>query len=413
MKTFKALNIPCLRGAIGNWIYYSTVISFSELDRIDTEHRIKEDKNLDKWLQRGLSKRVGGIEKYLLKENERFFNSIIVGVYGDIPDWYALELSAIEEKFNIKISQNVSESLGILALSGKEILFTIDGQHRIEAIKNARDENPERFKDDELSVIFVGHADDEKGFVRTRKLFATINREAKIPNKNDLAIIDETYAYNIVARMLFARYDNFKERIVLTENYNLDRNDHSHFTNLLTLVEVNKKIFKAVKYKDSKYSSPTFEKREELYKISSDFFDFIIKNITEYKEYFSGKKKLKDYRNSEHKKPLNLLFLPIGINLIAEIYTHFKINEELDTFKKLVNKLDFDLYNGDFKYIYFHPIQNKVVTSNKTLGKNLALYLLGEEIKISNVELKKGLAKAYNINELSPEFKTLKLPNPV
>ncbi len=100
MKNFKELVLPCLRGSIGNWIYYCTVIPFNELERIDTSHKIKEDRSLDKWLQRELNERVEGIKKYLLMEEERFFNSIIVGLYGEIPDWYSLDLSAIEEKIS-------------------------------------------------------------------------------------------------------------------------------------------------------------------------------------------------------------------------------------------------------------------------------------------------------------------------
>jgi len=413
MKTFKELVLPCLRGSVGEWVYYSTVIPFKELERIDTKHKIKEDKNLDKWLQRELRERVEEIKEYLLKENERFFNSVIVGLYGELPDWYSFDLSPIEEKYKITISDRVRESLGILTLSGKEILFTIDGQHRIEAVKRARKMDEDKFISDEQSVIFVGHSDDEKGYVRTRKLFATLNREAKQPTQNDLAIIDETYAYNIVARMVFARYEKFKDKIALTDTYNLDRNDHSHFSNLLNLVEVNKKLFKTVNYRGSKYTSPTYEKREELYVLIQEFYEFITTRITEYKNYFDGKKNLINFRNAGHKKPLNLLFLPIGINLIAEVYSQFKMENKLEKLIKLINKLDFDLYTGHFKFIFFNPIQNKIITSNKTLGRNLALFLLGEKINISDSDLKKALAKAYSINELSNEYKLFKLPNKV
>lgn len=412
MKKFKELIVPCLRGSVGDWVFYNTVIPFSELERIDTEHKIKEAKELDKWLQRQLKDRVEGIKSYLLKEEERFFNSIIVGLYGESPDWYALDLSVIESKFNLKISSNVKESLGILTLTGNEILFTIDGQHRIEGIKRACKDDNERFSNDELSVIFVGHKEDEKGYVRTRKLFATINREAKTPSKNDLAIIDETYGYNIVARMLFAQYKRFENKIALTENYDLERNDHKNFTNLLNLVEVNKKIFSQIKYKESKFSSPTFEKRKELYKSSEEFYDFIILNIVEYKKYFSGKLNLENVRNSTPGKPLNLLFLPIGINLIAEIYCYFKTENKLNVLEKNFNKFNFDLYNGHFKFIFFNPVQNKIISSNKTLGKKLAIYLLGENFNRSEESLKKSLAKAYNINELSPGYKTFSLPKP-
>jgi DNA sulfur modification protein DndB len=410
MTQFSKLTIPCLRGAVGDWIYYCSIIPFNELSRIDTQHKIKEDKDLDRWLQRALKDRVDDIKEYLIREDERFFNSIIVGVYGDIPDWYALDLSILSDRFKISIGNSVKESLGVLTLSGSEILFTIDGQHRVEAIKRAQGKNSQRFENDELPVIFVAHANDEKGFVRTRKLFATINREAQKPNENDLAIIDETFAYNIVARMIYARYSKFKNKIALTEDRSLDRNDHTHFTNLLSLVSINKILFRSTNYKDSKYTSPSFEIREQLYKLAEEFYNYITENINDYKSFFSGKRKLENFRNSEKLKPLNLLYLPIGLDLIAEIYVHFKRQDKLHQLKPLINKLNFDLYTGEFTNIFFNPVQNRVITAFKPFKKNLALYLLGEELKVSETELKKGLAKVLSINELSPEFKKLKLP---
>jgi DNA sulfur modification protein DndB len=172
------ISLPCLRGCIGDWTYYNVLIPFSELKRIDNKHLIKEDRSLDKHLQRELSNRKDMIKDYLLNEDQRYFNSVIVGVYGDMPDWYSLDLKEIASHFKLVINDNVQESLGIIALSGKEILFTIDGQHRIAGIKLAIEKNKERFKNDELSVVLVAHKDDEFGRIRTRRLFATINREA-------------------------------------------------------------------------------------------------------------------------------------------------------------------------------------------------------------------------------------------
>ena len=50
-------------------------------------------------------------------------------------------------------------SLGILRLSGEETLFAIDGQHRVQGIKKALEENTE-LKREEVSVIFVSHRND-------------------------------------------------------------------------------------------------------------------------------------------------------------------------------------------------------------------------------------------------------------
>lgn len=406
------LSLPCLRGAIGDWNYYNVVIPFHELSRINNDHIIKEAKTLDHWLQRKLSNRKDQIQKYLIHEDQRFFNSVIVGVYGDVPDWYALNLSTVADKFKLNLGNQVEESLGILSLTGNEILFTIDGQHRIEGIKLAIKENPERFNNDELSMILIAHNNDRAGRIRTRKLFATINREAVKPTSNDLAIIDEVYAYNIIARELYANYKLFKNKIELTETPDMSRNNHEHFTNLLSLVAVNKKIFGLVtSFKQSKYTGPTIDERAFLYKETTEFWDFALKNIQEYKAYFNGRLNLDKVRNNVKGKPLNLLFVPIGQKFLAEIYATYKKKKELDVLKNKINKIDFDLYNGHFKNLFFNTTKNTMIMNNYTVSKRLIFYLLGQDV--DKDQLKRDLAKSYGINELSPEFSKYKLPDVV
>jgi len=402
------LSLPCLRGSIGDWNYYNVLISFKELHRIDNNHIIKETKSLDKWLQRDLSDRKDKIRDYLLNESQRYFNSIIVGVYGDMPDWYALDLKEIAKNFNLNIGNQVQESLGILSLTGNEILFTIDGQHRIEGIKLALKENPERFENDELSVVFIAHNENEAGRIRTRKLFATINREAVKPSQNDLAIIDEIYAYNVIARDIYAKYKKFENKIALTETTNLDRNNHVDFTNLLALVEVNKKILKLAKYKQSKYSGPSVEERKILYSTAADYWDFVTNNIVEYIDFFSKKHDLKEYRNVGQNKPLNLLFVPIGQKFLADIYCFYFKAGKLDLLKRKINKINFNLQDGHFTNLFYNKIKNTMIMNNFTVCKNLVFYLLGE--KTDEVKLKKDLCRAYGINELSTEFKKFNLP---
>ena len=46
--------------------------------------------------------------------------------------------------------------------------------------------------------------------------------------------------------------------------------------------------------------------------------------------------------------------------------------------------------------------------NNQTVAKKMTLYLLGEDL--DEVALKKDLCKAYDINVLSPGFKSFKLP---
>jgi DNA sulfur modification protein DndB len=181
------VQLPAIKGIIGDWIFYQTVIPFNEVvARIDNDHSIREYKTLDDVLQRGLSKRAKKISEYLIRENTRFFNSAILGIFGENPDWYNFDFSPTTVP-NMELSDNVLNSVGILQLNGGEILFSIDGQHRIEGIKQALASDPEKFKFDELPVIIVAHNDDKEGKIRTRRLFSEINTKAvRVSGLDDL-----------------------------------------------------------------------------------------------------------------------------------------------------------------------------------------------------------------------------------
>lgn len=80
MSTTKLI-LPCLRGVIGDWVYYSSLMTASQInDWIQTAKDIREAKSLDEELQRDLKERKKDIAKYLLNDKSRFFNSIIVGI---------------------------------------------------------------------------------------------------------------------------------------------------------------------------------------------------------------------------------------------------------------------------------------------------------------------------------------------
>ena len=69
------IQLPAIKGIIGDWVYYQTVIPFKELiNRIDNDHSIREYASLDDHLQRDLSKRSKKIGEYLMREKTRFFN---------------------------------------------------------------------------------------------------------------------------------------------------------------------------------------------------------------------------------------------------------------------------------------------------------------------------------------------------
>jgi DNA sulfur modification protein DndB len=340
MKNYK-IALPCLRGVIGNWVYYSSLMSASQIsETVSTVKEIREAVNLDEVLQRKLKERKNDIARYLLNNDSRFFNSIILGVFDGVPKWIEFDLT---EQFNNELNEadvlNSEASMGIMIFEGNEKIFAIDGQHRVEGIKIALEKNNEKIIDDQYSVLFIAHMDDELGRKRTRRLFSDINTNAKPVSKGDRIIIDEDDINAIVARKLYkdCLYFNCENIISVSEQSNLDKEDSTHFTNLITLHTVNRHLKKL-------FRIPNGTKPNDIgnintfYKIAEDFYDFIFQNINEYKDYFINKTlTLETARhNNSH-----LLFRPIGLVLIARFYVFYKLQKiDLEELKKL-NDLSF------------------------------------------------------------------------
>ena len=230
---------PCLRGVVGDWVYYSTIMTAKQITtRVMAAKEIREAKALDDYLQRDLKTRVRKIAAYLRKRDHRFFSSIILGVFDGLPDWVELDFSALGEKLKITNPKEIEESLGLLIFDGGEKIFAIDGQHRVEGIKAAATADPERLQNDQYSALLVAHRDDALGKIRTRRLFCDINKNAVAVSEGDKVVIDEDELTAIVTRRVYAEYPAFKggEEIAVTEKKEqLSKDGRERFTSLLAI----------------------------------------------------------------------------------------------------------------------------------------------------------------------------------
>ena len=162
--------IPVIRGKIGNWRYYSGLMTFEQVAEYVTTSigELYQAQCLDELLQRELTSNYSAIKEYLLNDEERFFNALILAIYDGEPQW--LEIEFENHDFC---------NVGFLQFSGKEVIFPVDGQHRVAGIKAAIEEKKELGKET-VPVIFIAHSQTPDGRTRTRKLFSTLNRRAKL-----------------------------------------------------------------------------------------------------------------------------------------------------------------------------------------------------------------------------------------
>ncbi len=377
--------LPSLRGVTGSWVYYTSLMTAAQInDWVLASKEIREAKSLDEILQRDLKERRKAIAKYLLKNDRRFFNSLVVGVFKGLPDWVEFNL---DKTMNLvgggDYFHQLKDSIGLLIFNGDEQMFAIDGQHRVAGIKIAYDEEKKKkvenriLNDDQFPVVFLAHIDDEPGRKRTRKLFSDINKNAKPVAEGDKIKIDEEDLNAIVTRRVYASYKHFKKGklISLTENAKLEQKDEAHFTNLLGLNNTHKVLRKLFK-KKPKTEIWDEENVVEFQRIVEEFYDYVIVTLPEYKNFFLKEKLTLKQARKDNKY---LLFRPIGLKLLARLYVHYRPKEGgLDILATKVKRLGFVMPDSPFNNILWIGGKMEAKTKSQKLAFDLALYLMGE-----------------------------------
>lgn len=370
--------LPCLRGLMGDWVYYSTLMTSKQISQwVEPVKNIREAKSLDEVLQRDLNERRKQIAKYLLNDNNRFFNSIIVGVFESVPEWFEFDMTNAGHIIPDKDKINLKQSMGIMSFNGNEKMFAIDGQHRVAGIEIAtKDDTDKILEQDQFSVILIAHIDDELGMKRTRKLFSDINKNAKPVSGGDKIKIDEADLNAIVTRRIYASFKYFNEGklISLTESEKLDQNDIVHFTNLLGLNNTNR-VLKAIFQKAPKTNEWDEINVIKFQGIVEDFYNYIILNVQDYKDYFINKTLTieKARKNNSY-----LLFRPIGLKLIARLYVYYLKTDNLKTFSKKINKVSFIMPESPFNNVFWNNGKMLAREANQNIAFELTLYIMGD-----------------------------------
>jgi DNA sulfur modification protein DndB len=234
------LQVPALRGVMGDWVYYVTLLPFDEVRRrVKRTDEVHTSRLLRDWIQRALTDRSAGIADYLQSHSQRFFNALVIGVYEGSPEWNQVSLRKSQFFDPLNLDPRVSESMGFLVLNGEEKLFAIDGQHRVEGIKKFWERlSSQEQKDlqDEICAIFVAHKGTKEGLQRTRRLFTTLNRSAKPVSLTELIALDEDDIVAIVCRSLLENHPLFKDgRVSIALQKAISTRDRRSITSLPAL----------------------------------------------------------------------------------------------------------------------------------------------------------------------------------
>lgn len=319
------LFLPALRARMGDWVYYISFMKMNDIaGRISVVDDIHTSESLKEWLQRMLTNNSTKIAQYLLAQDQRLFNAIVVGTYGGKPNWH--EISVKGKTDFVAVPEDTEGAMGFLELQGNETLFAIDGQHRVMGIKEALLNEPS-LADEEVCTLFIKgvtahkRSQDPDGFQRTRRLFSTLNRYAKPVQKRDIIALDEDDVIAIVTRRLLEEHPLLTDKVSMVATKSMSPHDHTNLTTIVALYDVMDLILRD-RYNgwdDFKRWRPAEELVDKFYKDATIFWDRMcrqFKPLQELKNSSPSDKIASRYRSSDGGY---LLFRPIGLLLVSRV----------------------------------------------------------------------------------------------
>jgi len=393
-KLQKPISLPALRGRMGSWYYYVTLISFKEVaERVSLPEEIDEyeieEFQLGEWIQRELEeKRIKVIVNYLKKQKQRFFNSLILGIYGGQPTWQDLNIT-INKPYNSitpETLQYMGRTLGILTLHGDESIFAIDGQHRAIGIREAVKTTP-KLENEEISAIFVAHKTNEEGKIRTRRLLSTLNQYAKPVNKREIIILSEDNNCAIVTRYLIENFESFKNKILIHKTRVIRPENQTAFTNIIVLYDIveclltDKKVA-GITVNGRNFKSFTTEREDEQnINIAKQYVKRILQEV--FHKIPSYNKFFRTGNVDRTEKGTSLLFRPIGQNILFDVLKVANSKNKKQAALVFFAKDDFNLRNRVWKKIFWDEETETIITdkSRQRYATLLILEHIGIQIK--------------------------------
>jgi DNA sulfur modification protein DndB len=384
---------------MGDTIYYSTFLSFRDVaDWIKPTVEIHKSSLLSRWIQRHLlEKHADGIADYLKTQDERFFNAIVVGIYGGEPTWAPIRVSIAPgmEEFvmNDEQREHLESSVGILTLSGEEKLFAIDGQHRVAGIKKAIKDDADKFSGDEIIALFVGHSTTEEGERSTRRLFTTLNKTAKRVSDADRVALDEDDGFAVVTRRLIDEFAMFKlgSPFKFAPTASLPTTDTEHVSTILSLYSQIRDLYSSnlttAKVKKANFgrARPTDESLNEVYHFVCEYWKALKEHVPEVRDVLSGKRTAGEFRTQTKN---HLLMRPIGQRAFAgAVGVLVERGAEVRKAVNQLSKIDLWVHKKKWHYIVWDPRQ-QVMLKSPLLPESMLLREIGEKARSDSRDAK-------------------------
>jgi DNA sulfur modification protein DndB len=399
--------VPAIRGKMGDWVYYLTVMKLGKVaNEVTFADKLHSASELDELIQREIGVRVEReMVPYLLNQSQRFYGSIIVAVYGGEPEFHEVKVSEGHHLIDEDSSRS-SYGFGLLRFDGSQRYFALDGQHRLSSIKIAVERNPDLAKED-ISVILVRHDNSPDGMERTRRLFSTLNRKA-VPTKVGLNIaIDEDDPVAICTRRLTREHPYFKPAVVgqpglvkirEDDKFKLaakqlypNKRDEPYFTTLQSLYECNELLIAAFEGGTDvdRSNRPDAELLDSFYNYLAEIWTLLFDHCPDLAPIRERRQKPGSLRIDKNSGGGgSAIARPIGQLVIAETIQRAALQgrKPSDFIPLLCQYVNFNLDNVPWNKLVWNPNARTIIGGKRE--RTILVYLLMHKFGLRNPAVK-------------------------
>jgi len=407
------------------WTYYVIKMKMKDIGKeINFASEFSGSRTLNEVLQRQLneSRAKQQMAHFLVSRKDRFYSSIVVAALEGSPTWIPLTPSPQDvENDALKIYEEASKHFGLLKFDGGQKYYALDGQHRVKSIQQVLDAGqeppaPQGFENEEISVIMMTVQEDaEEAWVRKyRRLFSSLNRNAKPVDADTSIIMDEDDLAAIVTRQMIEEYpffvwdSNIEDSPKVKTNGNTLKEGEPQFITIQTLYAFNETVLKTsdnMQYFPTnwKLNRPDDEVINDVYEKLTNIWDALLEALPELRKD-PTKMRTRKEEALENNSDLgnHLLFTPIGVKLVLAPAVQFLLNRCDDRdlkslvrqFKKL-SSINWNLNEAPFAHLVSifdeetggWKMANEERRQRCELARDIVLWLVGV-IELTDEEVK-------------------------
>ncbi len=370
---------------MGDRWYYVTTLTFAEVVKwFKQVDQIHDRQELKTWIQRLLRpERRTEIAAYLLKQNQRFFNAIVAGIYRGEPEWFPVEVNESVTLKDVKLGERQATAFGLLRISGNEDIFAIDGQHRVEGIREALSQG-NGLAAEEQTVIFVAHKSSNEGRERTRRLFTTLNKFAKPVSKAEQIALNDDDTFAIVTRRLIDNYPGLNgEFVPLSPTANIPQGNNRCVTTVIALYDLVRTIALPTGSRERKkleLGPPNFQRVAEVYEMTVIFWDALKEHIRTIRRVLSSKPEKEMAGRFRTEAGGHVLFRPVGMQSFAKaVRVMVDRGEKVEKAVARLSIIPLQLTDEPWVGVLWNDSTKTMILKHARLAVNLFLHMVGEE----------------------------------